>query len=345
MVSPKYSRTEVLTIVMYHYVRPAPDRYGFCLNGPTPEQFEAQLGYVARHYNVCSLGDVVAAVNGGAGLPPRPCILTFDDGLSEHASEVWPRLRARGWSGTFFATSRPTLERRLLDVHKIHLLFAAGVTGDALKSALVAELAQADSSLPTVAELWKKYGVAGRYDSAEVNFVKRVLQRGLPRHVRTEITDRLFHRFVSGDETDLADSFYVTLAELQAMAADGMEIGGHGVTHEWLDDLEPRKQAAEVQATVSFLQHVHNGAKRKPWFFAYPYGGYTMATLGLLDAAGCAAALTVKTDLAMPGTSLLELPRLDANDLPWVANAGPVSWTQRAAAGVSVRAKPVPAGL
>jgi hypothetical protein len=34
--------------------------------------------------------------------------------------------------------------------------------------------------------------------------------------------------------------------------------------------------------------------KRKPWFFAYPYGGYTMATLGLLDAAGCAAALTVK---------------------------------------------------
>ena len=42
------------------------------------------------------------------------------------------------------------------------------------------------------------------------------------------ITDRLFHRFVSGDEADLADSFYVTLPELQAMAAD--MFASHGST-------------------------------------------------------------------------------------------------------------------
>ena len=84
-----------LTLVMYHYVRPVPDRHGFAVQGLLPAEFEHQLDYIDRNYSVCSLADVVSAARGEARLPPRPCVLTFDDGVAEHAQIVWPALRRR----------------------------------------------------------------------------------------------------------------------------------------------------------------------------------------------------------------------------------------------------------
>ncbi|MBB3228642.1 biofilm PGA synthesis lipoprotein PgaB [Luteibacter sp. Sphag1AF] len=48
----------------------------------------------AHHYNVVTLQQVVDASNGGAALPDRPVLLTFDDGLESFYSRVYPLLRA-----------------------------------------------------------------------------------------------------------------------------------------------------------------------------------------------------------------------------------------------------------
>ena len=77
-------RRRIVTTVMYHYVRDIPDTSGRRFKGIRPEQFEGQLDYVTRHYTVCRLADVIAAAHGELELPPRPCVLTFDDGLREH---------------------------------------------------------------------------------------------------------------------------------------------------------------------------------------------------------------------------------------------------------------------
>lgn len=328
------SGNDALTLVMYHYVRPAPDRHGFTVKGFTPAEFEGQLDYIARHYTVCSLRDLVSAAHGEAPLPARPCVLTFDDGLIEHARYVWPSLRSRGWTGAFFASAQATLERRFLDVHRIHLLLAAGIDPHRLKVELVSMIrAIDDPAVPSPEELWSRYGHASRFDTAEVIFFKRVLQKGLPQHVRVPVVAELFRRHIAADEAALADEFYLSLEDLRAMAADGMEIGGHGIHHEWLDVASDLERAREIHGTVDLLRQVHNGHMPDRWFFAYPYGAYERRTLDLLRSAGCSAAVTVKVDLARVGTPLLELPRLDANDLPSDPYATPADWTLRADAG------------
>lgn len=340
----RHGGEDALTLVMYHYVRPVPDRNGFSVKGFTPEEFEGQLDYIGRHYSVCALADVVATAKGEAELPPRPCVLTFDDGLAEHAAEVWPSLRRRGWTGAFFASARATLERRFLDVHRIHVLLASDLDPHALRTELDGLIRDhAAPGVPTVEELWSRYGRASRFDPAEIIFFKRTLQKGLPENVRVPILAELFRRHIAEDETILAEDFYLSLDDLQAMVADGMEVGGHGIRHEWLDVASDIERAHEVHGTIDLLRQVHDGQIPERWLFSYPYGAYNQRTIDLLASAGCAAAVTVEVDLATRCTSLLELPRLDANDLPTDAFAPMAPWTVRAetmeSAGVSTPVK------
>lgn len=323
----------MLTVVMYHYVRPMPDSRGWRVAGRTLEQFEGQLDHLARHYVPVGLAEVLAAARGEAVLPPRAALLTFDDGLTDHARHVAPRLADRGWSGVFFATSRPAREGIVLDVHKIHALLSA-VAGDArrLLPPLFEALRphRAPLGLPDDAALLARYGgEAKRFDSPETVFVKRFLQRGLPPPVRREVVGALFARLVTADERAWSAELYASVPELRAMARAGMVIGAHGRDHEWLDGLDRAGQAAEIAASVAFLADV-GGAPPRDWAIAYPYGGHDATTLELVRAAGGRLGFTVVPRLAGPGDDWLALPRLDTNDLPCVPDEPPAPWTRQA---------------
>jgi hypothetical protein len=72
-------------------------------------------------------------------LPERALLLTFDDGYADHYQTVFPLLDRLGLQGSFFPPARAILERRVLDVNKIHFLLA-GVADDAPRAALEAHV-------------------------------------------------------------------------------------------------------------------------------------------------------------------------------------------------------------
>ena len=103
-------RRIAVPILMYHYVSVPPedaDVYRRDLS-VTPERFRAQMRYLAEHgYNVISLYDLNLALRWGAPLPPRPVILTFDDGYRDNYENAFPILQEFGYTATFFViTSR-----------------------------------------------------------------------------------------------------------------------------------------------------------------------------------------------------------------------------------------------
>ena len=69
-------------------------------------------------------------------------------------------------------------------------------------------------------------------------------------------------------------------------------------------------QRDELERTREFV-----GSVGGTWALCYPYGSRNEATLGLLRELGCAAALTTEPRRATPEDLLLELPRIDTNDL------------------------------
>jgi peptidoglycan/xylan/chitin deacetylase (PgdA/CDA1 family) len=92
-------------ILMYHYVSPLPpaaDAYRIDLT-VEPELFKAHIQYLkSAGYSSVSLYEVDQALRTGSSLPPRPVVLTFDDGYIDHYTYVFPILQEFSFTGTFF---------------------------------------------------------------------------------------------------------------------------------------------------------------------------------------------------------------------------------------------------
>ncbi len=102
------SRVVRVPILMYHRISvppPGADRYRRDLSVP-PEVFRAQLLYLkAQGYQTVSLLDLVYALTRGTPLPPKPIIITFDDGYRDNYENAFPILREVGFTGTFFVVT------------------------------------------------------------------------------------------------------------------------------------------------------------------------------------------------------------------------------------------------
>jgi peptidoglycan/xylan/chitin deacetylase (PgdA/CDA1 family) len=94
-----------LPVLLYHRVGPV-RAGGHPALTVSPEKFESQLRALARQgFEGISASSWLAALTDGATLPPRPILLTFDDGYSDLADQALPALQRLGWSATVFVAT------------------------------------------------------------------------------------------------------------------------------------------------------------------------------------------------------------------------------------------------
>ena len=116
----------------------------------------------------------------------------------------------------------------------------------------------------------EKYAVGNRFDPPEVIYIKRMLQVALPAQLRARITDELFARYVSRDESTFARDLYMNEEQIKALLDSGMMVGGHGYNHDWLNRLDPSELALDIDRSMDFLRQL--GVKTSDWVMCYPYG-------------------------------------------------------------------------
>jgi len=101
---PPHGQTAPVPILMYHYIRPKPanDPLGAALS-VDPETFAAQMDWLAAHgYTTLTLHELAEVRAGKIGLPPKPIVLTFDDGYRDFYTAAWPVLKRHGFKATIF---------------------------------------------------------------------------------------------------------------------------------------------------------------------------------------------------------------------------------------------------
>lgn len=321
----------VLTIVMYHYVRNL--RYSRYpeIKGLSKDDFEEQIQYIKKHYNVISGPELMDAIVGGYPLPPRPIILTFDDGYIDHFTEVFPIIDRENITGCFFPPAKCILEHKVLDVNKIHFVLASTPEKRTLVEYIFNRIDenQAHYNLLTSSEYWEKMGKPDRFDPAEVMFCKSILQRELPHELRQTIIDELFSRYVTSDEASFSRELYMSADQIRVLQRYGMYVGSHGYDHFWMNTLSTQQQEKEIDQSLMFLKSV--GADDRRWIMCYPYGAYNESLLSVLRSRNCVIGLTTEVGLAsLDKNNALILPRLDTNDLPKDSSADVNEWTLKA---------------
>ncbi len=99
-------REFLIPVLMYHYISTPPadaDIYRIDLS-IVPDTFREQMEWLSRNgYNTITFYDLIYALSiGWPPLPPKPIILTFDDGYVDNYENAFPILRDNGLTGTFF---------------------------------------------------------------------------------------------------------------------------------------------------------------------------------------------------------------------------------------------------
>ena len=263
---------------------------------------------------------------GQTDLPENALLLTFDDGYIDNFTYALPLLEEFGFQGSFFIPGKTFTEHKLLDMNKIHYILAAAEDStDGIKR-LVSDLFEKmdyyrgrEFDFPANADLFSTWAVSNRFDSAEVVFIKRILQTVLPEELRNQISSDLFQRYVGVSETQLAYELYMTPEQIQSLKRQGMYIGLHGYDHYWLgrlaeENVELMKRdidkALEVMSGIGVVD-------KDCWVMNYPYGNYNQAVLDYIRNRGCCLGLTTEVRVAEIGIDEnLKLPRLDCNDFP-----------------------------
>lgn len=96
-----------------------------------PEVFDAQMAFLRDSgYRVISFESVIDALEKGEKLPPRPVVITFDDGRENQYVHAFPILRKYGYTATFFVYPNPIVNNKpdFMTWSQLKELQSAGMT-------------------------------------------------------------------------------------------------------------------------------------------------------------------------------------------------------------------------
>jgi peptidoglycan/xylan/chitin deacetylase (PgdA/CDA1 family) len=262
-----------LTVLTYHRIAELaddPDDLDPALVSAGPLEFQNHVAWLAANATPVSLDDVLAARAGGAELPRRAVLVTFDDGYADFAEVAWPVLRAHGVPAVVFvATAYPGS-------------LGHGFWWDRLHRAL----ARTDrrEPLPTPLGLLPLATAADREraHSALVPYI-----HALPHDDAMRALERLVA--LLGD----ADSVCPVLSwpQLRELAGEGVTVAPHTRTHARLDRVTRERADAEIAGSRA---DVERELGHCPAAFAFPAGGHDDQAGALLREHGFALGFTTR---------------------------------------------------
>ncbi|OOZ80618.1 hypothetical protein BOW50_01350 [Solemya velum gill symbiont] len=300
--------------IMYHYVRPdEPSLPHF--RHLHVEDFARQLEYFGNEFGFVSKDDFLNCMESNE--PVDGVVLTFDDDFKDHFRYVLPELKKLGLWGIFYISTSPFTTRKLIDVHRIHMLigkFSGKTIADALNDIIKEEML----SHSHVEEFQSETYTRQNNDSS-TNHVKRCLNYYIDYKYRESVIDQLMSIFYP-DEPDMIDDFYMTQPEIRIMNNQGMIIGSHTVNHPVMSKISLESQEREIRNSFDTLESITEGLPTRT--FCYPYGGFhsfTNETEKLLEENGCHFSFNVEPR-DIDQNDLLNrrqaLPRYDCNQFP-----------------------------
>ncbi|MHB8728979.1 MAG: polysaccharide deacetylase family protein [Sulfuricaulis sp.] len=240
-------------VLTYHRVIPR-DR---CADGRRPpntlftDEFDEQMAFVSKRFNVLSGEELLGYVDGNGDLPRYSLAITFDDGYENNYSHALPVLQRYGLHAMFFLTTN--------------------LIGNRERSLWFDRLDKLLSSVP-ISEFTECMCRLEPSLSASPHPRVRAIFKSLSNARQMEILDRLENNFgCSGkSEEDAAIYGMMSWDQVRALASAGMTVGSHTANHQILTAASPVEVRSELQTSRRRIEEETGHACR---CFAYPNGG------------------------------------------------------------------------
>jgi peptidoglycan/xylan/chitin deacetylase (PgdA/CDA1 family) len=232
-------------VLMYHRI--LQDEF---INGLAPQEFERQIVYINKHFNIVSIEELLCDVKSNS-VKPYSLALTFDDGHYDFYSNAWPILKKYNLPASLYITTG----------------FVDGTTWlwpDLLKYILLnsnTAILQVEN-LGDISTHQKEHHISwhklGDYCLTLSPEERNTLLYKLAADAKILVSDAPKQPFHS-----------VTWPQLQEMHSEGLVVGSHTVTHPILSSLSRENLHYELATSASAIQQ-HLGAV--PAGICYPNG-------------------------------------------------------------------------
>ena len=247
---------QAMPILAYHSVSPE-GRYRSPTIAVHPQSFDRQMAYLARHYQVVPLDQVVTCIAERKPFPSRAVAITFDDGYMDNYACAYPILKKYGLTATFFITAGPVVRGQRFWVSWVHEAIEgakhlAGLLRDGAVPGLE-DINATDSREQVIAEVTTRLNRMGC--SARAEALAR-LAKVLSLHVPEEPGSSGLG-IMMGPE------------QVRDMSLGGMSIGSHTVTHPNLPRLTAKELDHELRESKALLEAVTGTSVEH---LAYPGG-------------------------------------------------------------------------
>ena len=279
-----------LLILIYHRVLQQRDELYPGI--PTAVDFTWQIGLIARHASPLPLHEAVTRLRNGR-LPARAVTVTFDDGYADNVSVAAPILRSAGVPATFFVATG------FLDSGRMW-------NDTIIESVRRCEFGSIDLN-----------GIGLGAASLDGPGSRRILADRIIasiKHCAPAERSAAAQLVATASGVSLPDDLMMRSTDVRDLAAGGMEIGAHTVSHPILRALDRDSAASEISTSRQRLESLTGRAVR---FFAYPNGrpgdDYTEEHVRIVRDLGFEAALSTRRGVAHRGSDPFQLPRFT----PW----------------------------
>ena len=264
--------------VMYHYIREY-DRELPNFRYLDFKNFQKQLDFFSSNFGFLTRQELDKLVrNVDCESSRGKILLTFDDATACHYHYVFPELEKRGLWGIFYIPSAPYLQKKLLDVHIVHMLCGKHNGKELLMNLL--KLVEAEMLVPSEQQKFNfsTYTTQKNFDG--VTEFKKIINYFIEPKFRGPILDALLKMY--GIKAD-SSNFYMKLDELKKIDASQSILGAHTVNHPVMSKLVSKEQEKEIKGSFDFLNTICT-----PYYktYCHPFGGngtFNNETLKLLE--------------------------------------------------------------
>lgn len=262
-----------LAVITYHGVLPPgykPIDPGFDGSLITAATFRQQLRLLKKKYNVISPGEMYSWSQHGGDLPPRAALLTCDDGFLNNLTEMVPILQDEGLRCLFFVTGASLEnERTMLWYENLLLAFMRAPAGNFKICSDNIEVSGILGEREQRRVLWWK--TVKRLSQVDAETREHFLYAA---HSYFGLKESLQFFLETYPETQ-RHFCLLTRTELLKLAASGMTIGAHTLTHPILAQLPPELAWTEIAESRTRLE---SALGTRIWAFAYPFGDAASVT-------------------------------------------------------------------
>ena len=253
--------------------------------------FEQEMRYLAKHYKVVSLSDLLTRLEDGS--PERTLAITFDDGYLDNYENAFPVLQRYGLPATIFLTTG-SVDSRLP-------LWFEQLAGAVKKTSLD----HLDLELDIPRRFWMRT-TAERLDANGAIFS---VLRGLPDKQRRDWLDVILRQLGAVEADRDRYGKMLTWDQVRLMKSRGIDFGGHTVTHPFIARLTPEQVEWEVGECK---RRIEDELQLPVASFAYPNGreeDFGKWNKNVVRSAGYRAAVTTIWGLNYRSTDPMELRR------------------------------------